>query len=93
MSSRGNSAVWKKHPGLVWSNREADDTVRLRAALTHPCFDLLLDLAVAFGLERLRQEWCQLEKDPDPEIQRAAPIVSRIFRNIEEGFRRADSGN
>ena len=26
--------VWQKFPGLVWSNRNADDGVRIRAALT-----------------------------------------------------------
>jgi hypothetical protein len=86
-------SVWEKHPALVWSNRRADDTVRLRAALTRPRFDVLLDLAVAFGLERLRQEWARLEEEAGQEIRIAAPVVTRIFRNIEEGFHRADSGN
>lgn len=85
--------VWKKHPGLVWSNRQADDTVRIRAALTRPRFELLLDVAEAFGLDRLRREWAILDAENTPETQRARPLVERILRNINEGFRRADSGN
>jgi hypothetical protein len=53
----------------------------------------MLDLAVAFGLERLRTEWAELEAEGGPEACRAASKVARILRNIEEGFRRADSGN
>jgi len=85
--------VWQKHPGLVWSNRKADDAVRIRAALTRPGFGLLLDLSLVFGLERLRHEWARLKSDSSPEVLRAEPVVERIFRHIEEGFRRADSRN
>lgn len=85
--------VWRRHPGLVWSNRNADDTVRLRAALVRPRFRLLLDLALAFGLERLRREWEVLSQESAPEARRAAPVVDRILHHIEEGFRRADSGH
>jgi hypothetical protein len=85
--------VWRRHPGLVWSNRNADDTVRLRAALIRPRFRLLLDLALVFGLERLRQEWEVLSREESPEARRAAPVVERILNHIGEGFRRADSGN
>lgn len=85
--------VWRKHPGLVWSNRKAEDAVRIRAALTRPGFGLLLDLALVFGLERLRREWEILKIDDSPEIRRSGPVVDRIFHHIEEGFRRADSGN
>ena len=85
--------IWQKHPGLVWSNRLASDSVRLRAALCRPRFDQLLDLAVAFGLDRLRAEWAVLEAEADelPEVRRSAALVARILKNIEEGFRRADS--
>ena len=85
--------IWQQHPGLVWSNRHANDTVRIRAALSRPRFDLLLDLSVAFGLARLLDEWAILEAEGTGETRRAAPIVARIFRNIEEGFHRADTGN
>jgi len=88
-----NHSVWRKHPGLVWSNRKADDTVRIRAALVRPRFNLLLDLALVFGLERLRREWDQLENDDTAEVRRAKPVIERVFRNLEEGFRHADSGN
>lgn len=67
--------------------------MRLRAALVRPRFRLLLDLALVFGLERLRQEWEVLSSEDTPEARRAAPVVRRILNHIEEGFRRADSGN
>lgn len=49
-------SVWQKFPGLVWSNRNADDEVRIRAALTRARFPVLLELALVFGLERLKHE-------------------------------------
>ena len=85
--------IWQRHPGLVWSNAGADDGVRLRAALLRPRFDTLLDLALHFGLPRLRKEWAWLAEEDSPEIRRAQPCVERILRNIEEGFGRAAAGN
>ncbi|MCB1228783.1 MAG: hypothetical protein KDN19_00860 [Verrucomicrobiae bacterium] len=85
--------VWQKHPGLVWSNRQANDSVRIRAALSRPRFDQLLDVVEAFGLNRVQREWSMLDLENTAETQRARPIVERILRNIEEGFRRADSRN
>src|ERR1700730_4730489 len=60
-----NKAFWKKYPGLVWSNRQAGDDVRIRAALMKPRFPVLLDIAVTFGLERLEQEWAILRGGPE----------------------------
>ncbi len=85
--------VWEKHGGLAWSNPASDDSVRLRAALVRPRFGRLLDLAVAFGLERLRAEWQFLAEAPTPEVERARPIVERILQNIEKGFSDAAAGN
>jgi hypothetical protein len=85
--------VWEKHGGLAWSNPAADDSVRLRAALVRPRFSRLLDLAVAFGLERLRAEWQFLAEVPTPEVERARPIVERILGKIEKGFRHAAAGD
>jgi hypothetical protein len=85
--------VWQKHGGLAWSNPAADDSVRLRAALVRPRFGRLLDLAVAFGLERLRAEWQFLAEVSTPEVERARPIVERILDNIEKGFRHAAAGD
>lgn len=78
--------MWLKHPGLVWSNPEAADDVRIRAALLHPRFTCLLDIAVAFGLDRVKAQWAYLVQEPTPECDRARPIVERILRNIEKGI-------
>ena len=77
---------WRKYPGLVWSNRDADDSVYIRAALLRPRFDRLLDIALEFGLERLQHEWALLKGEPSNEIERAKNSVERILRNIEAGF-------
>jgi len=77
---------WKKHPGLVWSNPEAGDTVYIRAALLRLRFDRVLDIAVEFGLERLRVEWSTLLRENTPEARRASDCVERILINIEKGF-------
>ncbi len=84
---------WQKHPGLVWSNPEASDSVRIRVALMRPRFTRLLDVALEFGLERLRLEWSELLGDPTLPTGRARTSVERILRNIEKGFSRAASGN
>src|ERR1700730_9794490 len=60
-----NKTFWKKYPGLVWSNRQVGDDVRIRAALMKPSFPVLLDIAVTFGLERLEQEWAILRGGPE----------------------------
>jgi hypothetical protein len=81
---------WQCHPGLAWSNPDADDSVRIRAALLRPQFERLLDIALEFGLERLQGEWAAL-KDSSGEARRAHRAVERILTNIEKGFRRAAS--
>lgn len=84
--------VWKRQGGLAWSNPDASDSTRIRAALTRPRFLRLLDIAEVFGVERVRREWEALEalmEDPDSEVERASQPVERILHNIEEGFRRA----
>jgi hypothetical protein len=89
--SSGPSPFWLNHRGIAWSNPEASDSVRIRAALLRPRFELLLDLAVAFGLNRLSEEWSFLEADPTPEVERARPFVHRILLHIEKGFSRASA--
>ena len=84
---------WQKHGGLVWSNPNADDSTHIRAALLRPRFSLLLDIAVEFGLERLRCEWSELQKDHTRQVDRARESIERILSNIEKGFARADSRN
>ena len=81
-----HQAFWNKHPGLVWSNPEADDAVHIRAALLRPRFDRLLDIAIEFGLERLRCEWSTLWQENTTETRSAQISVERILANIEKGF-------
>lgn len=77
---------WQKHRGLVWSNPSADDSTHIRAALVRPRFGRLLDIAVEFGIERLRREWAELQTDDTREVLRARNPVERILNNIEKGF-------
>jgi hypothetical protein len=84
---------WQKHPGIVWSNPDADDAVRIRRALLRPKFDRLLDIALEFGIERLRCEWWILEQEDTPEARRAQSIVKRILANIQQGFSSVTAGN
>jgi hypothetical protein len=88
-----NKEFWRKHPGLVWSNPQAEDPVYIRAALLHPRFTQLLAIAIEFGLDRLKQEWQWLEGDETSEVKRARPCIERIFRNIEKGFALAATQN
>ncbi len=84
---------WQKHRGLVWSNPNADDSIHIRAALLRPRFSLLLDIAVAFGLDRLRHEWSELQKDESHEVERAREPIERILSNIQKGFALAAARN
>lgn len=84
---------WKRFPGLVWSNPDADDTVRIRAALLRPKFSRLLEIAIEFGVERLHREWAVLKSEDSSEVRRATGSVERILRNIEKGFSIAATGN
>lgn len=87
--STAANPFWQTQPGLVWSNPEAGDSTHIRAALLRPRFQQLLDIAVEFGLQRVRQEWAVLEGEPTREVERARAPVERILRHIEEGFTRA----
>jgi hypothetical protein len=84
---------WERHRGVVWSNPAANDSVHIRAALVRPRFTLLLEIALEFGLERLRSEWTELQKDESREIARALPSVERILEHIEKGFTIAAARN
>jgi 16S rRNA U1498 N3-methylase RsmE len=77
---------WKNFPGLVWSNPKADDAVYIRAALLKGRFDVLLPIAVEFGIERIVTEWTILLEENSPETQRAKTVVERILNNIQKGF-------
>src|SRR5437870_8263717 len=84
--TRVHKEFWQKHPALVWSNPEADDTVHIRAALVRPRFNRLLDIALEFGLERLRQEWAELLKEDSIKTRQGRNVVERILTNIHRGF-------
>jgi hypothetical protein len=84
---------WERHRGVVWSNPAANESVHIRAALVRPRFTLLLEIALEFGLERLRSEWTELQKDESREIARALPSVERILEHIEKGFTIAAARN
>ncbi|HMC27264.1 MAG TPA: hypothetical protein VKM56_05650 [Verrucomicrobiae bacterium] len=86
-----NNLFWQRHPGLVWSNPEAEDAVYIRAALLRPRFGQLLEIASQFGFERVQSEWRYLLGDPTPEVERARPAVERILKNIATGFASASS--
>lgn len=83
----------QKHPELVWSNSQAGEEVFLRAALLKPRFHTVLDACATFGLERVRTEWTELAAEDTPEARRAAPAVTRMLRNIEQGFADAQTGH
>jgi hypothetical protein len=80
---------WKRHPGFVWSNRQAGDGVRIRAALLRPIFPVLLEIAVEFGLERLEQEWAVLRGDEETDTDRVERFVAQILGNIRRGYEQA----
>jgi hypothetical protein len=50
-------SFWDRHPGLVWSNRQAPDDAFISAALRKNRFLQLLDIAREFGAARLRHQW------------------------------------
>ena len=77
---------WKQHPGLVWSNPDALDSVYIRAALLRPRFGRLLDIAVEFGIDRLRDEWFELCSEEAEDLNRVRGAVERILDNIGKGF-------
>ena len=80
---------WENFPGLVWSNRQAPDEVRIRAALMKPSFPVLLAIATAFGPDRLEHEWAVLRTDPETDTQRVEPAVTQILTNIRRGYEQA----
>jgi len=84
---------WQKHPGLVWSNPDAADSVYIRAALLRPRFGRLLEIALEFGFERVRAEWAELMDDPRCQTERVRNSVERILNNIEKGFALAPARN
>lgn len=69
--STGSSQFWQTRRGLIWSNPKAGGSAHIRAALLRPRFGQLLDIALEFGLERLRAEWAVLDREGTAAAQRA----------------------
>ncbi len=84
-----SESFWKAYPSLVWSNRLADDDIRIRAALMKPQFPVLLDIAATFGPDRLEREWAILRADAETDTQWVEPIVCPILANIRRGYEQA----
>ena len=89
--AENNRDFWKSFPELCWSNRNASDSVHIRAALCRPRFECLVEIADRFGIDRLREEWRLLTTEGSVDVKRAASIVERILGNIERGFCHAEA--
>jgi hypothetical protein len=70
---------WKQFPGLVWSNRHADNTVMIRASLVRPRLHILRAVASKFEMERLRQEWKILCESPLMNLSKGHREVSTEY--------------
>ena len=88
-----HQAFWKRHPGLVWSNPDASDEVRIRAALLRPRFSEILDIASEVSIARLEREWRLLCDEDTPEARRAVGTVERILHNVRRGAAVAARGD
>lgn len=88
-----HSELWARLPGIVWSNPDANDEVRIANALLRPRFFELLEITAVLGLGVVEREWDLLEREGGREVERARPIVRRILGNIREGMRRATEGH
>lgn len=85
---RSSTEIWKKkHSFLVWSNRDASDSQLLRAALLNPHYDILREAVLAFGIDRLFQEW-EAIKDT-PEGIRVSDYTEEKLRHLKDGVERA----
>lgn len=71
-------AFWDRHPGLVWSNRNAPDDAFISAALRQNRFLQLLDIAREFGPARLRQQWQRELAEGD--------LSPRLIAGVEENL-------
>ena len=71
-------AFWDRHPGLVWSNRQAPDDAFISAALRQNRFLQLLEIAVEFGPERLRAQWQRELAEGD--------LSPRLIAGVEENL-------
>ncbi len=83
-----NPTQWKsKYAWLVWSNRTADDSAHLRAALLNPHLDILLDAFEAYGLARLATEWAAVRETERG--KKVAEYVGSMLENFRRGVEMA----
>jgi hypothetical protein len=74
--------------GLAWSNPGVPTEVLLRNALANGNFELLLEAALAHGLDAVQQQW----RIVGPNLSaRARQEVERKLLNIQKGFDEADA--
>lgn len=74
---------------LAWSNKDASNDVLMRRALVQPRFQLLLDAAIEFGVDKLSAEWECLKDEDSSEVTRVRATTERILRHIHDGYRQA----
>lgn len=74
---------------LAWSNKDASDDVLMRRALVESRFQMLLDAAVEFGIDKLPAEWEYLKAEGSSETMKASTTTERILKHIHEGYRLA----
>jgi len=70
---------WEKHPGVVWSNPDAPDSVMISNALLQGKRDVLKAAAEHFGIAMLFDEWNKIVTAARefPEIERVVRISGR----------------
>ncbi len=74
---------------LAWSHKDAPVDVLIRRALVKPRFQLLLDAAVEFGVDKLSTEWEHLKAERSSEVTKVHATTERILRHIHDGYRQA----
>jgi hypothetical protein len=79
---------WDRHPGLVWSNRNAPDDAFISAALRKGRFLQLLDIAVEFGIDRLKTAW-KVELSCDDLSDATIKRTNEALNTLEEANDRA----
>jgi transcriptional regulator with XRE-family HTH domain len=74
---------------LAWSNPDASTDVLIRSALLKPGFQLLLDAALEFGIDRLMAQWALLKAEGSPDAVKSAPVTERLLKHLHDGSRQA----
>jgi len=72
---------------LAWSNKDAPNDVLIRRALVRPRFQVLLDAAVEFGVDKLTAEWEHLKAEGSSEVMKVCATTDRILKHINDGYR------